>query len=244
MPQADTLFIGRLPPGDVAGPLPRRRRRDHRRREAPSADAVDRLGECGSPRSLRSNAPAGSTVPIDRCRRCSRSRRAKSRRRRARRRVGRHGRTRRTLCQQRLAAEAKFSRFILNTLSYFGEASTSGGSMSVEPGHSITLHATGSTDTLDLRTPDGKTLPLKRERGESFEFSGTDELGVLRRDQSRAQPGSGTLPSTCSIAPKATSSRAPACRLDQPRSRRDQLAGGPTRAVEATFTGGPRRFVP
>ena len=70
-----------------------------------------------------------------------------------------------------------FPVFILNTLSYFSD-SAAGGSTSVQPGGSVSLRAVGSADTLTVRTPSGESIPLARDRGESFSFSGTDELGI------------------------------------------------------------------
>jgi hypothetical protein len=70
-----------------------------------------------------------------------------------------------------------FPVFILNALSYFGEATSSGGT-NVEPGQAIMLRSAGAGDSLRVVSPSGKAVVLKRERGEAFNFSDTDELGV------------------------------------------------------------------
>ncbi len=71
-----------------------------------------------------------------------------------------------------------FPVFVLNVLTYFGDASASGGSTSIEPGRAIMLRSAGAADTLTVRTPDGRSVGLKRERGEAFNFSDTDALGL------------------------------------------------------------------
>ncbi len=81
-----------------------------------------------------------------------------------------------------------FPVFVLNVLSYFGDASASGGSTSIEPGRPILLHAAGSADALTVRTPDGRSVALKRERGETFNFSDTDVLGLYLIEEPQHEP--------------------------------------------------------
>jgi hypothetical protein len=78
--------------------------------------------------------------------------------------------------------------FVLNALAYFGESATATGATSVRPGQTITLHSIGAAETLQVVSPSGKSLSLKRERGENFSFSGTDELGVYRIDEPSQAP--------------------------------------------------------
>ncbi len=80
-----------------------------------------------------------------------------------------------------------FPVFVLNALSYFGNASASAAT-SVQPGHPVTLRSAGSGDTLNLRSPSGRSFALKRERGETFSFSGTDELGVYQVEEANQPP--------------------------------------------------------
>jgi hypothetical protein len=75
-----------------------------------------------------------------------------------------------------------FPVFILNALSYFNGSAAA--SASVQPGQSVSLATAGSAETLLIRTPSGKDISLARDRGEAFHFSGTDELGIYAVEES------------------------------------------------------------
>ncbi len=77
-----------------------------------------------------------------------------------------------------------FPIFMMNAISYFGGASTAGGEPSIQPGRSIALRSAGSAESVTVRTPSGGSFPLKRERAETFNFSATDELGVYQLEES------------------------------------------------------------
>jgi hypothetical protein len=70
-----------------------------------------------------------------------------------------------------------FPVFVLNALGYFTDAATAG-SPSIQPGRPAPLGSYGSAQELRIRSPSGKSTVLSRGRGESFHFSGTDEPGV------------------------------------------------------------------
>ena len=69
-----------------------------------------------------------------------------------------------------------FPVFVLNALSYLGGAETGG--LSVQPGQPVMLRAVGSAESLTVRTPGGASSVLGRGPGEPFRFAATDELGV------------------------------------------------------------------
>jgi hypothetical protein len=81
-----------------------------------------------------------------------------------------------------------FPVFILNALEYFGGSATAAETASVQPGHTITLRSASTADTIEVRAPSGKSIGLKREKAETFSFSGTDELGIYRLEEPKQPP--------------------------------------------------------
>ncbi len=79
-----------------------------------------------------------------------------------------------------------FPVFVLNTLAYFGGGKEPGAA-SVQPGQSIALRGAGSSESLTIRTPSGRKVPVTREQSERFNFSETDELGIYQVEE-REQP--------------------------------------------------------
>ncbi|MEX0677312.1 MAG: BatA and WFA domain-containing protein [Pirellulales bacterium] len=75
-----------------------------------------------------------------------------------------------------------FPVFILNALGYLS-GSAAGAIPSVQPGHSVALRAFGSSGTLAVRTPGGKSITLSPEHGAALPFGGTDELGIYVVDE-------------------------------------------------------------
>lgn len=69
-----------------------------------------------------------------------------------------------------------FPVFFLNALSYLGGAETGG--LSVQPGQPVTIRAVGPAKSVTVRTPGGTSSVLRRGTGEPFRFTATDELGV------------------------------------------------------------------
>jgi hypothetical protein len=69
-----------------------------------------------------------------------------------------------------------FPVFFLNALRYLGGAET--GALSVRPGQPVTLRAFGSAESLTVLSPGGTSSVLRRGPGEPFRFTATDELGV------------------------------------------------------------------
>jgi hypothetical protein len=190
LPQADTLFIGRLPPGSAWTA----------RAKAPAPQIIDvetahplmqliDLGNVQFAEAMPLKPPAGSTVLISAD-------------------VGplfaigpRDGFEDAVLGGEIVGIDAEGQRyantdwplrlsfpvFVLNALAYFGESTAATGTAGVRPGQTIALHSAAAAETLQVVSPSGKSFSLKRERGENFSFSGTDELGVYRIDEP-AQP--------------------------------------------------------
>ncbi len=71
-----------------------------------------------------------------------------------------------------------FPVFALNTLVYFGGSGSAAAAANVEPGQTVTLRSGESSNALRMRTPNGSEVALSREGTDTFSFSGTDELGV------------------------------------------------------------------
>jgi len=71
-----------------------------------------------------------------------------------------------------------FPLFVLNVLSYLGvpEQALAGGS--VRPGQPVLVEAPAHDKRLSVRTPAGKTVKLKQTRPGKFNFTGTGELGI------------------------------------------------------------------
>lgn len=191
LPQADTLFIGRLPPGSswTAGakqPAPQII-------DVETAHPLMQLIDLGNVKFAEATAlkpPAGSTVlistdggvlfaigPRDGFEDAVLGAEI----------VGTNEQGER-YANTDWPLRLSFPVFILNALSYFGNATSALGAANVQPGSSVMLRSAGSGDTLHLRTPSGKTLALKRERGASFNFSGTDELGIYLVEEPKQPP--------------------------------------------------------
>jgi hypothetical protein len=71
-----------------------------------------------------------------------------------------------------------FPVFARNVLKYLGgnQQATSVGS--VAPGQLVTLRSTAATDRLTVRTPSGKQVEIRRGKQSAYHFNETDELGV------------------------------------------------------------------
>jgi hypothetical protein len=76
-----------------------------------------------------------------------------------------------------------FPVFVLNTITYFGGSGTAAAAASVQPGQTIALRSAESAADLRVRMPSGKTATLTRESADAFSFSGTDELGVYQVEE-------------------------------------------------------------
>lgn len=71
-----------------------------------------------------------------------------------------------------------FPVFIFNTLSYLGGNRTVSGANVVRPGQPTTVETAASNKAPAVRTPDGRTIPLKEGRLGKFVFAETSQLGV------------------------------------------------------------------
>lgn len=69
-----------------------------------------------------------------------------------------------------------FPVFVWNLVSYFGETGAS--VISLQPGQAAVLRPQGAADELTVRKPSGETATLKRHRGEPLSFADTGALGV------------------------------------------------------------------
>ncbi len=77
-----------------------------------------------------------------------------------------------------------FPVFVLNTLNYFGDASASGGSTTLQPGETMALRGVGSSGRLTVRTPSGKSVTLEGQAGSSLHFGDTDQTGIYTVEES------------------------------------------------------------
>ncbi len=181
LPQADTLFVGKLPPGDAWrwGDIV----------EAPQIIDVDTahplmqlidLGDVKFAEGRVLTAPQGGTVLVD-----SHAGPLFA--------IAPRGAFEDAVLAadiigsdeqgQRFAntdwpLRLSFPVFVMNALRYFGGASAAGAAANVQPGQSVTLRSATSSPTLEVRSPDGRRTSLSRETSDAFSFSGTDELGV------------------------------------------------------------------
>ena len=181
LPQADTLFIGGLPPGTAWS--------WSEKVDAPQIIDVDTahplmqlidMGDVKFAEGRSLKPPTGATVLIDSH-------------------VGplfalapRDGFEDAVLSAEIVGADEKGQRFAntdwplrlsfpvfaLNTLVYFGGSGSAAAAASVEPGQTVTLRSGEAANALRVRTPSGSEVALSREGTDTFSFSGTDELGV------------------------------------------------------------------
>ncbi len=191
LPESDTLFIGRLPPGSswTAGP------------KAPAPQIIDveaahplmqliELGNVKFAEGMPLKPPAGGTVLVDSDAGVLFA-------------IAPRGGFEDAVLGAEIVGtndqgeryantdwplRLSFPVFILNALSYFGGSATAAATASVQPGNSITLRSASTAETIEVRTPSGKSFPLKREKAETFSFSGTDELGIYRVEEPRQEP--------------------------------------------------------
>ncbi|NQT15526.1 MAG: hypothetical protein HQ582_22400, partial [Planctomycetes bacterium] len=73
---------------------------------------------------------------------------------------------------------ASFPVFVLNLLHYLGRGQTALEGAAFQPGETVNLESPAPGQTLDVRTPSGRTIRLKEENPSKFSFSGTSRLGV------------------------------------------------------------------
>ncbi len=71
-----------------------------------------------------------------------------------------------------------FPVFVLNLLEYLGGDRTASGAAPVRPGQPVTLENPDPRSPLEVRTPAGETIALKEESPGKYTFTGTTELGV------------------------------------------------------------------
>ena len=71
-----------------------------------------------------------------------------------------------------------FPVFVLNTLAYFGDAAGAAGIPSVRPGSGVSLRGSGSAGKLVVRTPSGQAVEFERSGGQNVQFSETGQPGI------------------------------------------------------------------
>ena len=71
-----------------------------------------------------------------------------------------------------------FPVFVLNTLAYLGGTDELVTTRSIQPGAIFSFRTAGDAQTADLQAPNGEQLTLERRRGEAFQVNSTDELGM------------------------------------------------------------------
>jgi hypothetical protein len=73
-----------------------------------------------------------------------------------------------------------FPVFVMNVLDYLGGARSGNTPASIRPGAAIALEDAGSSGEIAVREPDGKIHQLTRSAGSAAQFSDTDQLGVYQ----------------------------------------------------------------
>lgn len=180
MPQADTLFIGRLPPGDAW--------KIDARTEGPQIVDVDtahplmHLIDLGNVKFAEASVlkpPTGATILVSTDKGPLLAL------------APREGFEDAVLGAEIVGAggdgeryansdwplRLSFPVFVLNTLSYFSDASR-GGVMSLQPGTPAVLKTPGTSRECVVKTPTGQAVTLQRQGGEPFVYNGTEALGV------------------------------------------------------------------
>lgn len=79
---------------------------------------------------------------------------------------------------------ASFPLFVLNVLQYLGGGGTSLGIESVRPGQPVALKSPVPAKNLEVQTPEGQIVPVKLDPDGKADFTGTTQTGVyaVRRD--------------------------------------------------------------
>jgi hypothetical protein len=200
MPRANTLFIGRLPPGAVW----RGGREDASgKKEANDAAAQDKLEMAAGPQiidwdrshpllasvelgnvdiadSLMLHPPAGATVLID----STAGPIAAVAPRDAYQDavfgfeiVGQKA-DGTTTVNTNWARRLSFPTFCLNVLEYLGSSSQDSQIASVRPGRPVELRAEGNIAELTVVDPSGKRFAVRRSEGDVFQFQDTNRVGI------------------------------------------------------------------
>jgi len=73
-----------------------------------------------------------------------------------------------------------FPVFVMNVLDYLGGARSGNSPASIRPGAAIALDGVGSSGEISVREPDGQVHQLTRSAGSAAQFSETDQLGVYQ----------------------------------------------------------------
>ena len=135
-----------------------------------------------------------------------------------------------------------FPVFVLNTLAYLGDSGASGAITSVQPGQSVTLRSAGSAGELIVRTPSGQKFNLEHSGGQNVQFSQTADPGIYLVEEAGQLPRHFAVnlfdPAESNIAPR-----------EQVQIGYEEVTGqaswegGSDRALEAAFARSTRRFV-
>jgi hypothetical protein len=195
MPQANTLFIGKLPPlavwghdpktppGEIVAPQVIDVEAAH-----PLMQLID-LGNVLFGKALQVKVPAGGTKLIDTNEGVLFAV------------APREGFEDAVLASPLVAVDEKGQRysnttwilrlsfpvFVLNTLEYLagnGQAAQAG---SIAPGRLMSLRSTSDAKRLTVSSPSGKSEQLSRTKGGTFNFANTDELGVYKVEENNKQ---------------------------------------------------------
>ncbi|MFV2067925.1 MAG: VWA domain-containing protein [Pirellulales bacterium] len=193
MPQANTLFVGRLPPGTawhgeddgapprVAVPQIIDTQQAHPLMRLVQMDDI-LIGE-----SLRLRPPQGSLVLVD----SSQGPLCAIAPRGAMEdvvigfdlvRTSAQGETFNTNWP---VGRLSFPTFMLNVLEYLGGAQQRQALASVRPGQPVRLRAVGGEETIEVVTPDGTAHRVTRDRQAMFPFHDTEQIGIYQVRQGR-----------------------------------------------------------
>jgi hypothetical protein len=194
MPQANTLFIGRLPPeeswgglkDDAAGRIPAPQIIDVETTH-PLLNLID-LGNVRFAESTMLRTPPGATVLITTATGPLLA-------------IAPRGGYEDAVLGAEIVGQSEtgerfantdwplrvsFPVFMFNTLNYFGDASTSGRVPSIQPGRSIALKGTGSAQGSKVRSPAGRVSTFDQKG--SVQFSDTKSLGVYLVEETGRAP--------------------------------------------------------
>jgi hypothetical protein len=187
MPQANTLFIGQLPPGDAwkAGDKVNVPQIIDTERTHPLMQLLD-MGDVLIAEGTPLFAPPGATVLIDTD-------------------VGalfaiapREGYEDAVLGFELIGQEnvgsnwpvkPSFPVFMLNVLDYLGGGRAARDGGSVRPGQAVTWRSDTGAEQIQVRTPSGKTLPVSRGSLNTYTILGTSEVGVYEVREEKGQAG-------------------------------------------------------
>ena len=78
-----------------------------------------------------------------------------------------------------------FPVFVFNTLEYLAGARQAADAGTIAPGRLMTLRSAANAERLTVRSPDGKSEELTRTKGGTFNYNDTDTLGIYQVEEGK-----------------------------------------------------------